>query len=287
MRVKAPYQAGFTLIELSIVLVIIGLIVGGILTGRDLIKAAEIRATLSQIEKYNTAAHTFQNKYGNLPGDLLSSQACSFGFFCVTGSSANTTGYGDGNGIIQGYNAAPWLDGGTYKAEIAMFFLQLSQAALIDGMYGVGADVSVSGATATGGSTTSMPKLSTTATGSMIGEVLPLAKLGNGNYITIGSINGFNYYVISGINSIDATGTIISTNNLSPLEAFAMDKKVDDGLPGTGTVFALDTVTTSINHSSGTGLTTLSANNCLTGSAYYTSGSYGNTPNCSLRINLQ
>lgn len=44
-------QSGFTLIELSIVLVIIGLIVGGVLVGRDLIKAAEVRAQVSQIEK--------------------------------------------------------------------------------------------------------------------------------------------------------------------------------------------------------------------------------------------
>ena len=42
-------KQGFTLIELSIVLVIIGLIVGGVLVGQDLIKGAEIRATVAQI----------------------------------------------------------------------------------------------------------------------------------------------------------------------------------------------------------------------------------------------
>jgi len=44
-------DSGFTLIELSIVLVIIGLIVGAILVGQDLIKAAEIRSTISQVGK--------------------------------------------------------------------------------------------------------------------------------------------------------------------------------------------------------------------------------------------
>jgi prepilin-type N-terminal cleavage/methylation domain-containing protein len=63
-------QAGFTLIELSIVLVIIGLIVGGVLVGQDLIKAAEIRATISQYEKYNAAMNTFRTKYNGMPGDL-------------------------------------------------------------------------------------------------------------------------------------------------------------------------------------------------------------------------
>jgi prepilin-type N-terminal cleavage/methylation domain-containing protein len=46
---------GFTLIEVSIVIVVIGLIFGGVLLGRDLITAAQVRSTISQIEEYNTA----------------------------------------------------------------------------------------------------------------------------------------------------------------------------------------------------------------------------------------
>lgn len=52
------FVRGFTLIELSIVLVIIGLIVGGVLVGKDLIIASEVRSQIGQIEKYNTAVHT-------------------------------------------------------------------------------------------------------------------------------------------------------------------------------------------------------------------------------------
>ena len=66
---KQGKNKGFTLIELSIVLVIIGLIVGGVLVGQDLIKAAEIRATVSQVEGYNSAVNTFRLKYNGLPGD--------------------------------------------------------------------------------------------------------------------------------------------------------------------------------------------------------------------------
>ena len=51
---------------MSIVLVIIGLIVGGILVGQSLIAAAAVRAQISQIEKYNTAVNTFRDKYGGL-----------------------------------------------------------------------------------------------------------------------------------------------------------------------------------------------------------------------------
>lgn len=71
---------GFTLIEMSIVLVVIGLIVGGVLVGQDLIRAAGVRATITQIEKYNTATNTFREKYGALPGDINGNIALSFGF---------------------------------------------------------------------------------------------------------------------------------------------------------------------------------------------------------------
>lgn len=62
-------RQGFTLIELSIVLVIIGLIVGGILVGRDLVRSAELRAAISNISGISTAIHSFQIKYNCLPGD--------------------------------------------------------------------------------------------------------------------------------------------------------------------------------------------------------------------------
>ena len=71
---------GFTIIELSIVLVIIGLLAGGILLGRDLIEAARIRAQGSQIESYEMAINTFRLKYNMLPGDLTSTQASMLGF---------------------------------------------------------------------------------------------------------------------------------------------------------------------------------------------------------------
>ena len=70
-------QTGFTLIELSIVLVIIALLVGGVVTGRELIKTAESRSILKQIESLNVAVQIFKNKYKGIPGDLAN--AISFG----------------------------------------------------------------------------------------------------------------------------------------------------------------------------------------------------------------
>ena len=91
-------KRGFTLIEMSIVLVIIGLIVGGILVGQNLIRAAEVRATVSQVEKYQAAVATFREKFGALPGDIPDPGASSFGFQ----PRGQFAGEGDGNGILEG-----------------------------------------------------------------------------------------------------------------------------------------------------------------------------------------
>src|SRR3984957_545840 len=97
---NAGQKRGFTLIELSIVLVIIGLIVGGVLVGQDLIKAAEVRAQITQIERYNTAVNTFRVKYSNVPGDMNVASAEQFGF--TDNNCAGTAGQRDGNGLVDG-----------------------------------------------------------------------------------------------------------------------------------------------------------------------------------------
>ncbi len=98
----APFadKRGFTLIELSIVLVIIGLIIGGILMGNTLIKSAEIRGQISDIQKLDTAINTFKLKYNCLPGDCA--QATQL-FGGVAQPELVTNGDGDGKIAILTY----------------------------------------------------------------------------------------------------------------------------------------------------------------------------------------
>ena len=92
MENKMRKDTGFTLIELSIVLVIIGLIVGGIVAGKDMIRAAELRALLSQKDKFTSAVNIFKGKYNAVPGDMRYTEAAKFGLLSVLGTLPGSLG---------------------------------------------------------------------------------------------------------------------------------------------------------------------------------------------------
>jgi len=63
-------KKGFTLVELSIVLIIIGLLVGGILVGQSLINSAKVQKTVKELSAFDAATRLFASKYKNqMPGD--------------------------------------------------------------------------------------------------------------------------------------------------------------------------------------------------------------------------
>jgi len=69
-------KKGFTLVELSIVLVIIGLLLGGVLKGKAMIENAKIKRLNSDISSLTAAMYTYQDKYGAFPGDDANGQSC-------------------------------------------------------------------------------------------------------------------------------------------------------------------------------------------------------------------
>lgn len=65
------HQRGFTLIEIAIVLVIIGLLLGGVLKGQELINQAKIKNVANDLNGVSVAVYAYQDRYKRLPGETI------------------------------------------------------------------------------------------------------------------------------------------------------------------------------------------------------------------------
>jgi prepilin-type N-terminal cleavage/methylation domain-containing protein len=259
LGMRSEQNSGFTLIELSIVLVIIGLIVGGILIGQDLIEASKMRGTITQMEQFDTAVNTFRLKYRYIPGDMLASRAGQLGFFQLT------SGYGNANGQFEPV-------GGGCSNEALVFWRHLSDAQLIEGSYGSQGNNAIDPASGNVTANAEDPFLS-----------MPAGKIGRGSYFyPVTPTAGGHRYLLRRMNSLLTIGLCVgmSNNTLTPIEAHSIDSKVDDGKFNTGRIIGAG------NWDAGE-----SAGFCLTGGAgdwdptarYNTSSSGqnpGNVPSC-------
>ncbi|HMM46423.1 MAG TPA: prepilin-type N-terminal cleavage/methylation domain-containing protein [Thiobacillaceae bacterium] len=116
-------QSGFTLIEIAIVLVIIGLLLGGILKGQELITQGRIRNVSNDFQSVTAAINLYQDRYRALPGDDLGAAA--------RWAEPAATASGNGDGVISGaYNATCNANSTT---ESCLFWQHLRLAGLVGG----------------------------------------------------------------------------------------------------------------------------------------------------------
>lgn len=247
MIIYTHKKHGFTLVELSIVLVIIGLIVGGVMVGQNLIETSKIRAQITQISDIETQINTFRLKYNCLPGDC-SSATSIFG----TTFGSNTVRDGDDDGIIRSIysGATPYTAGECTQpdvtGEVSQLLLQLNAAEL--GKYSANGRLS-------GGSGIVGVEYTATAYGNGTGLFIScLASLAHptwtplffrtGNIIVIGSgaasLQRLGYAIGTyGIRSYGTygyygVGLAINPIGIPADAARQIDDKIDDGKPSSG-----------------------------------------------------
>lgn len=220
-------HAGFSLVELAIVLVIVGLIVGGVIAGQSLIRASEIRSIVRDYQRYHAATYAFRDKYLGLPGDLTRAEdfwgTAALGADCkstdsTTLSDTKRTCNGDGNGLIS---HTP-----SNSNEHFRFWQHLANAGLIEGSF-----TGIAG-----------PLGSRDAE---VGWNVPASRISRVGYSieaksAVDETNTFYWssattnVMFAGIGSIAGHNT--ESAFLKPEEAWNIDTKIDDGKPGIGTI---------------------------------------------------
>lgn len=206
---------GFTLIEISIVLVIIGLLVGAVVLGREMIRAAETRKVISKLREFQTAFTTFKMKYDCLPGDCrYATSLFPAAPSCPAGSAAGTC---NGNGNLQ-------IAQGAYTGSERTYFWQhLGCAALIGGQYA-----------------------SDWPTGEVSSDYVPyvVGKVGiNPNYSNPYTVFWYqtygyqNYLHLGRVDTVAYSSDYVSrTGAMDCARLKDIDDKIDNGRPGTGKV---------------------------------------------------
>lgn len=216
-------QRGFSLVELSIVLVILGLLTGGILAGQSLIRAAELRAVSTEYQRWVSAANSFRDKYFALPGDMTN--ATKFwgddNAVCPTADPNGTPGTcnGNGNGLIQLAGISPY--------EQHRIWQQLALAGLIEGSY--------TGVAGPGG-----------ASHVVVGQNAPKSRFGNNGwgieaYADYAGDSGWYAFKYGNVLTTGGQGATENPTNatFTPEEAWNIDTKLDDGRPAYGKVVAI------------------------------------------------
>ena len=211
-------KSAFSLIELSIVLIIIGLLIAGVTGGASLIKSSQLRSVMGEARGYAVAVNAFNSQFNGLPGDFPTAIGNSLG--------------GDNDSTIEYYGAASAAGSESANAWVALRT--------------IGAIDSISLAT---------PLIATTAPvfGSTASATAPASKIQSAGWVfdyrtyTEGAIaTPANQNVVILTSTINGTpaaattttilGTNISTAAVPGSDALSIDSKIDDGIANAGKV---------------------------------------------------
>ncbi len=196
--IRALRRAGFTMIEMSVVLMIIALIIGGVMVGQEMAHSAEINSLVSDVNRIKTGISTFQFKYDALPGDMINAT-----------DYWPATANGNGDLYVNSGTSNYWTD----NSEMYRAWQQLGLSGMLPGNY-------------SGVSNSATDVASAVAiNGNVMGNRL------DGFYLIVKNQDTFH----DG-NMIGMWGGNPTLSLLSPTDSQTVDRKLDDGRPGTGKV---------------------------------------------------
>jgi len=218
---------GFTLVEIAISLLVVGLLIGGIMMGQDLLRTSHLQAVVAAEGQYTSAVKQFTEKYYALPGDIPNAvtfwgRADDGTYAGNCGTPAADTGTGtqtcNGNGNGQ-------IDAGTH--EMFRVWQHLANAELIDGAY-TGITAGAMASLHRGG--TNSPRTD------MQGATWGMRYSDNTASATEFQVLLRNHFAFGVPNT---TNGFPDDDALTPAEAASIDTKLDDGVPGTGNIIAI------------------------------------------------
>jgi prepilin-type N-terminal cleavage/methylation domain-containing protein len=259
------FSAGFTLVELAMAIVIIGMLLGGVLKGQELIENARLTVTVAQTKSIQSAALLFKDTYGTLPGDVANAASripgCSNNTTlaaAVNGMVLCTSGNGDGRldagptgtagpdaGAVVTYASNGFNNGNRQVREGWNFFPMMMLTDMISQESG-DLPVNIGGATIrVKGLMTSSLARGTHFRAGQLENRLPSSVFLLSGTVTFQKRPGI-YIVLDGqsplqpIMSSDPIQLITpppTVRMLSPAQVYRIDQKYDDGMPAAGYMF--------------------------------------------------
>lgn len=205
-------RRGFTLVELSIVLVIIGLLIGGVLAAQSMIETAKVDALVKQVQQFDIATSNFRTQYGQLPGD-----SSAIGCTNVAGQSRCDNGVIENNNYASTGHIADYFTG-----EVTNFWPQLQLSGFMP--KGGGAlTATITDVFKTSGASPNSPELPY-----KVGAIAFGWQYGKGNFYALCDFTTNSYQITGTSNSIMLACE--GQENIPVTAALALDQKIDDGL---------------------------------------------------------